>query len=80
MRMALVGLYISVALLAIASVVGTIAQTLGSNVEPTLHWFALGLTVLGVVFVAVAAGQLIRESTILLGVIEEDEVPGDPTN
>ncbi len=80
MRMALVGLYISVALLAIASVVGTIANTLGSNVEPTLHLFALGLTVLGVVMGAVAAAQLIRESTILLSVIEGDEVPRDPTN
>ena len=48
--------------------------------EPTLHLFALGLTVLGVVMVAVAAGQLIRESTILLSVIEGDEVPRDPTN
>lgn len=80
MRTALVGLYISVALFAIASVVGTIAKTLGSNTEPPMHWFALGLTVLGVVIVAVAAGQLIRESTILLSVIEEDEVPGEKTN
>ena len=80
MRMALVGLYISVALLAIASVVGTIANTLGSNLEQTMHWFALGLTVLSVVIVAVAAGQLIWETTIMLSVIEGDEGLTDTTN
>ncbi len=80
MRMALVGLYISVALLAIASVVGTIANTAGSSLEPALHWLALGLTVLSVVIVAGAAGQLIWESAIMLSVIEGDEAPHDPAS
>ena len=68
LRNALVSLYISVALLVVASVVGTITSRLIGSASDV----AAVMTVLGVVSVAFAALQLIRESFILMSVIEDD--------
>ena len=68
-RSALVSLYVSIALLAISSVIGSL-------VEASL--IASGLTVLAVAIEAFAAVQLIRESTILLSVIEDEDQDNQP--
>lgn len=74
-RSALVSLYVSVALLAAASVVGTIGNHGASSsawIGP-VSWLAQGMTVLAVISVAHAAVQLIRESSILLSVLEDKQ-------
>ena len=71
-RNALVSLYLSVALLAISSVVGTIANRWSVAWLAPASWVAAGMTILGVVIVAFAASQLIRESIMLLSVIEDE--------
>jgi hypothetical protein len=74
-RSALVSLYVSVALLAVASVLGTIANHGASSSKwiGPVSWMAQGMTVLAVISVAHAALQLIRESSILLSVLEDNE-------
>ena len=71
-RNALVSLYFSVALLAISSVIGTIANLWSVAWLAPASWIAAGMTIISVVIVAFAASQLIRESSILLSVIEDD--------
>ncbi len=74
-RNALVSLYLSVSLLAVSSVIGTIASLWADSaawLRPAL-WIAQSMTVLGVVSVAFAAGLLIRESSILLSVLEHGQ-------
>jgi hypothetical protein len=70
-----VSLYVSVALLAVASVLGTIANHGASSSKwiGPVSWMAQGMTVLAVISVAHAALQLIRESSILLSVLEDNE-------
>jgi hypothetical protein len=61
-RAALACLYVSIASLAIASVLGTVLH------QGAAFLIARSLTIFAVLLVAIAAGLLIREATILLSV------------
>ena len=64
-RNALVGLYTSVASLALGSMVGGLASLLLAESV----WFVQGLTVLGVLALVYSAVQLVRESLLSLHVL-----------
>ena len=71
-RDALISLYISVALLTVSSVIGTVATRWSGTFERFLTMVAESMTVLGVIMVGFAAARLIQESSILMSVIEDD--------
>ena len=66
--------YVSIAVLAIASLLGTLTD----HLFETLKWIPEALTFLGVVVISHAAIQLIRESKLLITVVLDD-VEGDST-
>jgi hypothetical protein len=66
-RNALVCLYLTVSLLALAGVLGVITQSLGEAAV----WLIITLTALGIVSLLLAALQLIRESFLSLEIIDE---------
>ena len=72
---ALVSFYVSIAVLAIASLLGTLVDRLFE----TLKWIPETITVLGVVVISYAAIQLIRESRLLITVVL-DNLEGDSAN
>ena len=71
---ALVSFYTSVAVLALASLLGTLSD----RWFKTLTWIPQAMTFLGVVLILFSAIQLIRESRLLLTVILDDAA-NDPT-
>ncbi len=72
---ALVSFYVSVAVLALSSLLGTIAN----RWFETMEWIPQVMTFLGVAFILYAAIQLIRESKLLITVILDD-TEGNSTN
>ena len=65
---ALVSFYVSVAVLSLSSLLGTIAN----RWFETMEWIPQVMTFLGVAFILYAAIQLIRESKLLITVILDD--------
>ena len=65
---ALVSFYTSVAVLALASLLGTLAD----HWFKTLNWLPQAITFVGVALILFSATQLIRESRLLLTVILDD--------
>ncbi len=65
---ALVSFYVSVAMLALSSLLGTLAN----RWFETLTWIPEAMTFLGVAVITFAAIQLIRESKLLITVILDD--------
>jgi threonine/homoserine/homoserine lactone efflux protein len=74
-RNALVGLYASIASLAVGSMVGGLATLLSAESV----WVVQGLTVLGVLALVYSAVQLVRESVSSLHVLRqhEEQLKGD---
>ena len=68
LHLALVSQYVSIAVLALSSLLGTIAN----RWIQTVVWIPQTMTFLGVVFILYAAIQLIRESKLLVTVIFDD--------
>ena len=68
MHSALVSFYTSVAVLALASLLGTLSD----RWFKTLTWIPQAMTFVGVVLILFSAMQLIRESRLLLTVILDD--------
>ena len=65
---AMVSLYVSIAVLAFSSLLGTLA----ARWFPTLKWIPEVMTFVGVAIISYAAIQLIRESRLLITVILDD--------
>ena len=69
-RNALVALYVCVALFAVASLVGMMAALWESE---SSVWIVLGIAAAGIVFLAFASVELIRESLYAVDIISEHE-------
>ena len=65
-RDALVSLYVAVALFAVASLAGGVAEAVGGDGT----WVTLGMTCVGILSILLGVVELIRESRLLLDVFE----------
>ena len=72
---AMVSLYVSIAVLAVSSLLGTVA----TRWFPTLKWIPEVMTFVGVAIISYAAIQFIRESKLLITVVL-DNAEGESTD